>query len=214
MIEPISVVAEIGIKDVEIGLVRFRMATALRAVLDFKVPIRSGRPCDERVGVAGAVALALMRKASCMKAKPSGGWKALAFLATLSAAGPMDAEADMLWNWSYVNADTNITAGGTLTTKDLAADSYVVTAITGVWNGAAIKSLEAAYSCCSPPGWNNNLLLAGNPKLDKGGFAFDVSGGSKINLFYRHGRYAYEIQKWPRNIRRRFRRHAERHELT
>jgi len=70
----------------------------------------------------------------------------------------------------------------------------VVTAIPGVWNGAAIKSLEAAYSCCSPPGWNNNLLLAGNPKLDKGGFAFDVSGGSKINLFYRHGRYAYEIQ--------------------
>jgi hypothetical protein len=34
MIEPISV-AEIGIKDVEIGQVRFRLAAALRVVLDF-----------------------------------------------------------------------------------------------------------------------------------------------------------------------------------
>jgi len=35
------------------------------------------------------------------------------------------------------------------------------------------------------------------PKLGKGGFAFSVSGGPKINLFYKDGRYAYEIQNGP-----------------
>ena len=132
-----------------------------------------------------------------MKAKPSCGWKVLAFLAALSAAGPTNAEAEMLWNWSYLNADADIKAAGTLTTKDLAANSYAITAIAGVWNGAAIKGLEPLHSCCSPPGWNNNMLLNGDPKLDKGGFAFDVSEGSKINLFYKDGRYAYEIQNGP-----------------
>ena len=100
-------------------------------------------------------------------------------------------------NECYLNADADIKAAGTLTTKDLAADSYTITAITGVWNGAAIKGLEPLHSCCSPPGWNNNMLLNGDPKLDKGGFAFDVSEGSKINLFYKDGRYAYEIQNGP-----------------
>jgi hypothetical protein len=53
MTEPISAVAEIGIKDVEIGQVRFRLAMAFHAVLDFKVQIRSTLPCDEW-GAAGA----------------------------------------------------------------------------------------------------------------------------------------------------------------
>jgi hypothetical protein len=132
-----------------------------------------------------------------MKAKPSCGWKVLAFLAALSAIGPTDAEAEMLWNWSYLNAASNIKAAGTLTTKDLAENSYAITAITGVWNGAPIQALEPLHSCCSPPGWNNNLLLKGEPKLDKDGFAFDVSEGSKINLFYKDGHYAYEIHKGP-----------------
>jgi hypothetical protein len=30
--------------------------------------------------------------------------------------------------------------------------------------------------------------------LDKDGFAFSVTGGQKINLFYKNGKYAYEIQ--------------------
>ena len=52
--EPIPAVAEIGIKDVEIGQVRFRLAAALRAVLDFKVQKRSDLPCDEWEAVARA----------------------------------------------------------------------------------------------------------------------------------------------------------------
>jgi hypothetical protein len=54
MTEPISAVAEIGIKDVEIKQVRFRLAVALHAVLDFKVQIRSTLPCNEWGAAAGA----------------------------------------------------------------------------------------------------------------------------------------------------------------
>jgi hypothetical protein len=127
----------------------------------------------------------------------SGSWKALTLLAMLAATGPLEAQADILWNWFYLNTDANITASGTLATKDLAAGSYVITSITGLWNGAAITGIEAVHSCCSPPGWNNNLLVDGSPKLDKGGFAFRVSGELKINLFYKNGGYAYEIQNGP-----------------
>ena len=119
------------------------------------------------------------RKADSMKARPSGNSKTLALLAMLGVAGPLEAKADIQWNWSYLNADTKITASGTLTTKDQAAGSYGITSITGVWNGAAITGLEAIHSCCSPPGWNDNVLVDGNSKLGKGGFAFSVSGGPK-----------------------------------
>lgn len=123
--------------------------------------------------------------------------KALVFLAILFTARPVDAAADMLWNWSYLNADTNVTAAGTLTTEDLAAESHVITSVTGSWNGASITGLAPLHSCCSPPGWNDNVLVPGETRLNKGGFAFAVSGGSKINLFYKNGHYAYEIQNGP-----------------
>jgi hypothetical protein len=149
----------------------------------------SGVPCDEwAVGRGTAFA---------PQARPSGNSKTLALLVMLGVAGPLEAQADILWNWSYLNPDTKITASGTLTTEDQAAGSYGITSITGVWNGAAIAGLEAIHSCCSPPGWNDNVLVDGSPKLGKGGVAFSVSGGPKINLFYKEGRYAYEIQNGP-----------------
>jgi len=159
----------------------------------------SGASCDEWGSVAGAPRSRRMnqRKAESMKARPSGYSKTLALLVMLGVAGPLEAKADILWKWSYLNADTKITASGTLTTKDQAAVSYGITSITGVWNGAPISGLEAIHSCCSPPGWNDNVLVDGSPKLGKGGFAFSVSGGPKINLFYKEGRYAYEIQNGP-----------------
>ena len=132
-----------------------------------------------------------------MNAKSSGRWKILAFLEMLCAERLADAAADMLWNWSYINADTHIKAAGTLTTKDLVAGSYAITSATGSWNGASFTGLAPLHSCCSPPGWNDNVLVPGENRLNKGGFAFDVSGGSKINLFYKDGHYAYEIQNGP-----------------
>jgi hypothetical protein len=162
-------------------------------VLDFKIRMRSGRPCDEWGGAAAPHEP--MRKP--MKGRPGGGLIAGGLLAILSVAGPLQAKADILWSWSYVNAGAKIAASGTLTTKDLSAGSYSITSIAGLWNGAAIAGLEKVKTCCSPPGWNTNLLVDGDPKLDKGGFAFSASGGLKVNLFYKEGRYAYEIQNGP-----------------
>ncbi len=94
-----------------------------------------------------------------MKAQPSGGLKALILLAMFAVAWPLDVRAVMLWNWSYLNPDAKITAAGTLTTKDRAVDSYLITAITGLWNGAVITVLRLPFhaarlrggitTCCS-----------------------------------------------------------------
>ncbi len=118
---------------------------------------------------------------------------AVALAAMLAA--PACARADMLWRWSYVNADSKVSASGTLKTKDVSAGAYQIVAVAGSWNGASITGLEPVKSCCSPPGWNNNLLIGGDPKLDKGGFAFSAQGGVKVNLFFKDGRYAYEIER-------------------
>jgi hypothetical protein len=118
-------------------------------------------------------------------------------LALCAAAGLTPANADVDWTWSYVNADASITASGTLATKDEADGAYRIISIKGAWNGAPLTGLEPVKSCCSPPGWNDNVLLSGAPRISKGGFAFGVSGGARINLFYKDGHYAYEIEHGP-----------------
>ena len=107
---------------------------------------------------------------------------AVALLAISSLADPSRARADMLWAWSYLNPDAKIAASGTLTTSDASAGAYAINSITGVWNGAPITALEPVKSCCSPPGWNSNVLVDGEAKLDKGGFAFSAGGGLKVNF--------------------------------
>jgi hypothetical protein len=119
---------------------------------------------------------------------------ALLALFGLAAAGRAQA---LEWSWSYVNAAAGIAASGALETGALEAGSYPITAVSGVWAGAAITGLEPARSCCSPPGWNSNLLIDGEPRLDKGGVAFSAAAGRKINIFYKDGRYAYEVQNGP-----------------
>jgi hypothetical protein len=113
------------------------------------------------------------------------------------AVAPLQARAGAVWNWSYRNPATNISASGTLTTGPLAAGAYPIIAIAGVWNGESITGLEKVKTCCSPPGWNTNVLVDGEPKLDKGGFAFRADSGLKVNLFFKDGRYAYEVQHGP-----------------
>jgi hypothetical protein len=49
-----------------------------------------------------------------MKAKISGNLKDLTVLTMLAVTAPLDARADMLWNWSYLNPDAKISAAGTL----------------------------------------------------------------------------------------------------
>ena len=118
-------------------------------------------------------------------------------LLMLAMFGPLQAKGDILWNWSYVNAETKVSASGTLSTNELSDGAYSITTITGLWNGAKIANLEPIHSCCSPPGWNSNLLIDSDTKLDKGGFAFSASGNLQVNLFYKDGGYAYEIHNGP-----------------
>ncbi len=132
-----------------------------------------------------------------MAARRDIGLMAASLLATLGVAASSPVQADMVWNWSYSNADTKVAASGSLTTKDLSAGAYPITAVAGHWNGAAITALEPVKSCCSSPGWNSNVLVDGDPKLDKSGFAFSAGGGVKVNLFYKDGKYAYEIYNGP-----------------
>jgi hypothetical protein len=99
------------------------------------------------------------------------------------------AHASLLWNWSF-SGFNNITGSGTLTTNDLSGSSYLITAITGTWDGNSITGLAPVDTCCGPPGspLNDNLLLSGSPQLDDAGFAFDISGGA-LNIFF-EGIYA------------------------
>ena len=112
-------------------------------------------------------------------------------------AAPLQARAGAIWSWSYRNPATKISASGTLTTGPLTAGAYPIIAIAGVWNGQSITGLEKVKTCCSPPGWNTKVLVDGEPRLDKGGFAFRAARGLKVNLFFKGGRYAYEIHHGP-----------------
>jgi PEP-CTERM motif len=87
-----------------------------------------------------------------------------------------------LWDWSW--SDNANTASGTLTTDDLSAGSYTITAATGTWDGISITGLAPYSSCCAFAGpANDNLLFAGSPQLDLAGITFDIPG-DQINLYY------------------------------
>jgi hypothetical protein len=109
---------------------------------------------------------------------------AFALLVGLSQA---PAYASLMWSWDY--SDGSNAGSGTLTTDDLSGGSYLITAISGTWNGNNITGLLAPGTCCFPPN-NNNLLLDAVPQLDLEGFAFSVSGGPSQNIFYDGVAYA------------------------
>ena len=91
------------------------------------------------------------------------------------------ARADVIWNWSFSLG--TVTAGGTLTTNDLSGDSYLITGISGTWNGTAITALLVPGTCCSTPP-NDNLLLDASTQLDAEGFAFDPPGLTNENIYF------------------------------
>lgn len=93
----------------------------------------------------------------------------------------------LTWNWSWSDPANN-TGSGTLTTNALSNGSYLITGMSGIWDGNSIGGLLPTGTCCSSPA-NDNLLLAGSPQLDLGGLAFSV-GGNDINLYYDSGSYA------------------------
>lgn len=96
--------------------------------------------------------------------------------------------SQLTWNWSWSDYSSN-TGSGTFTTNALSSGSYLITGISGTWDGNTITGLLAPGSCCSYPP-NDNLLLAGSPQLDDGGLGF-VSNGIDINLYQYGGIYYY-----------------------
>jgi hypothetical protein len=111
-------------------------------------------------------------------------------IAAVLLASPFTANASLLWDWTFTDTGGN-SGSGTLTTNDLSAGSYLITNVTGLWNGSPITGLDPIGTCCYPPN-NDNLLLNSTPQLDLAGFAFSVSGGPDINIFFYASGSIYE----------------------
>jgi hypothetical protein len=91
------------------------------------------------------------------------------------------------WNYSgdfNNNAATPDSGGGLLTYSAIGGGEFLVTGISGTFDGAAITSLLTVGSCCAPPNNDNLLFLSGGPLLDEGGIAFSTSAGADFNLYY------------------------------
>jgi len=109
--------------------------------------------------------------------------KAVLLLATTLAL-PMSANA-VEWRWDWSPEDERGTATfGTLTTDDLFAESYLITAMRGKWNNQAITLLDVGtYPIYD--GFNNNLLFDDSPQLSPYGVSFSTPDSSEWNFLYR-----------------------------
>src|ERR1700683_1046049 len=83
--------------------------------------------------------------------------------------------AQITWDWSWGGSDSG---SGTFTTNALSGSSYLITGVTGNWDGASIAGLlgPSVYQ------YNDNLLLSGATQLHTAGVAFSVAGGIDVNL--------------------------------
>jgi len=106
--------------------------------------------------------------------------------------GAGQAAASILWSFSWNGTyDTGgpTTASGQLITEDAPNGSgfYLVTGISGTWNGFNITGLGGFGS-------GNNLVSETDPQLDGFGLSFTVSGAGvdgngNVNLFFKDGGY-------------------------
>ncbi len=90
-----------------------------------------------------------------------------------------------MWDWTWSGTQSG---SGSLTTDPLSAGNYLITGITGTWDGDAITALAALGDF----GDNDNLLLAGSPKLDSDGLAFDTASLT-VSLYYDTGPGSYQV---------------------
>ena len=108
-------------------------------------------------------------------------------LLAAALALPISANATVYWDWTWTTSDARSTdSSGTLTTVDLSARSYLITAMTGTWNGYVIDHLLDTGRLEN----NSNLLLDDSPQLDMDGVAFETVLG-KTNIRYSDDLSAY-----------------------
>ena len=108
---------------------------------------------------------------------------AIAVVISLTVFIPVHAGL-LTWDWSWSGNDNG---NGMLTTNPLSGGSYLITSMSGTWDGNAITGLLPLNTCCGSPA-NDNLLLAGSPQLDLGGLGFSIPG-DEINLYSGDGSY-------------------------
>lgn len=114
----------------------------------------------------------------------AGMWIVFLSVAALTAtAGPA---AALTWTWSYSGA--GISAAGTFTTVDTpdASGFYLITAIAGERNGAAIVGLQPTGTPIpgNEPFAVDNLVKVESPQLTVHGFGFAIAGGTFSNPFF------------------------------
>jgi hypothetical protein len=101
------------------------------------------------------------------------------FLAMVLVIVPQAWGAAVVFDFSYSFAGIaatpmDVTASGQFTATDLLDGSFLVTGITGTWNGAAITGLipVGAYA-----GNDNLLFFPAEPYIDISGISYSVSAG-------------------------------------
>jgi hypothetical protein len=113
-------------------------------------------------------------------------------LAAVSACGVSSPTlADAIYDWSY-NGTYTISgvmhpdiASGTLTTGAADGGGFLITGITGSYNGVSITGLAPVGTCCSPfPPFNDNILFpTSTALLSSGGLGF-MTAGYNVELYY------------------------------
>jgi len=107
-------------------------------------------------------------------------------LTGLLFGGSEQANAALLWNWSY--AGPGVSASGTFETNDTpnAEGFYEIAGLAGTANGGVINRLQATGTTI--PGNSgfvvDNLISASEPQLTKHGFGFCVANNECHNPFY------------------------------
>ncbi len=89
------------------------------------------------------------------------------------------------WDWTYTS--DGYSGGGSFTTASTTVSGtseYLVSDVTGIWNGAEITGIATRGSF----GGNDNLIFASLPQLDFSGLAFTTATG-EYNMFYTGSKY-------------------------
>lgn len=95
------------------------------------------------------------------------------------------------------------TASGLLFVTPASGDSFLVTGISGLYNGSAITGLLATGTCCASP-FNDNLIFPNNDAppgtglLDLGGIGF-TTATENVNLYFALGFTGYSDITGPLN---------------
>lgn len=111
---------------------------------------------------------------------------AVAMTASSPAWADSVSSSDPTFSWNYVPTSGTDTGGsGTLTATPDGSGMYLITGITGTWDGSAISGLLPPGTCCSTPPNDNILYYPGQPGfLDTPGLGFGfMAGGYDVNIY-------------------------------